>query len=430
MEYSKYHMNQYRIHMVKTDKFKTMHVHVKLKRKIVEDEITIRRFLSYMLLNSSKKYKTERELNMEVENLYNIGIRSDVNISGKYTILSFSMSLLNEKYTEEGMIQKTFDFLSELLFNPNIDQDGFEKSSFELIKKAIKEEIEGFKDNPTRYSRFRLYQETAKDSPISYQYIGSLDQLEEITPQKLYEYYLEVIKKDMLDIFIIGEFDELKVKQIIDQMIPFSNRDNETDRHYLKCLEAKEEKQIVESGKYNQSKLNISLRLDPITDFEGEYVLQIFNYIFGGGSESKLFREVREKNSLCYSISASSLLLSRIIVIQAGIDGDTYEKTVSLIKKCLQEMKDGKFSKKDIDQAKMIYRSGCEEMLDSPVSILNNFISKEYLNTDLIEDKMKNIKKVNKDMLIKLGEKIHIDTIYLLKGGKMNEEDTTYQTSN
>lgn len=425
MEYSKYHMNYYRIHMVKTDKFKTIRVNINFKRKVVEEEITLRRFLSYMLLNSCQKFKTERQLNMEIENLYNIGIRSGVSRSGKYSILSFSMNLLNEKYTEEGMIQHSFEFIKELLFSPNIVENRFEQSSFDLVKKAIQEEIEGFQDSPNRYSRYRLCEETSKDSILSYPYMGTLEQLEKITPENLYEYYQSVIQKDMLDIFIIGEIDELKVKQIIDQMIPSTDRMIETDRHYLKCLEPKEEKQIVEPGNYNQSKLAISLRLDPITDFEGEYVLQIFNFIFGGGSESKLFQEVREKNSLCYSISASSMLLDRLIIVQAGIDGNTFEKTVSLIKKCLQDMKDGKFTKKDIDKAKMIYQSGCQEMLDSPDSILNNFISKEYLNTDLIEDKMKNVKKVNKDMLMKLGEKIHIDTIYLLKGGLENEENTS-----
>lgn len=425
MEYSKYHMGNYRIHIIKTDKFKTICTRINFKRKIKEDEITLRRFLSYMLLNSSKNFKTERELNIEIENLYNIGLNSNVNRSGRYSILSFSMNLLNEKYTEKGMLKQSFEFLKELIFNPNIDNNSFDEASFELIKKTLQEEIESFKDNPKRYSKYRLYEQTAPDSILACKPCGNLEDLDEITPESLYNYYESVIKNDILDIFIIGDIDEIEVKKIISGIIPNYTRNIENEKHYLNYLKENEEKQIIEIGDYNQSNLAISFRLDKLTDFESEYVLQVFNFIFGGGSESKLFQEVREKNSLCYSIGANSMLLDRLVIVTAGIDANSFDKTVELIRQCLEEMKTGNFDTDDIKKAKTVYINGCREMLDSPISILNNFISKEYLNVDLIEEKMKKIKKVTKEMVIELGKKIHIDTIYLLKGGLDNEKDTS-----
>lgn len=426
MEYSKQHMNRYRIHLVQTDKFKTINVKINFKRKIEKDEITIRRFLSSILLNSSSKFKSERELNIEVENLYNIGIQSNVSRSGKYSILSFSMNLLNEKYTEEGMLQKSFDFLKELLFYPNVENKQFSQDSFDFIKQSIKEEIESFKDNPNRYSKHRLYEETSPESILSYPYSGTLEQLENITPENLYEYYRSVVEEDMLDIFIIGDVEEENIKSIIENMIPFYERNIETERHDLRHIENREEEKVVtEEGNYNQSNLAISLSLSPLTDFERQYVLQIFNFIFGGGSESKLFQIVREKNSLCYSIGASSMLLDHLVIVTAGIDSNSFSKATELIKQCLEEMREGKFSEEDIEKAKTIYINGCQQILDSPISILNNFISKEYLNLDLVEEKMKQIQKVDKEMLINLGQKIRIHTIYLLKGGNENEEDTS-----
>lgn len=425
MEYSKHHMNHYRIHLVQTDKFKKINVQINFKRKLDPEEITIRRFLSFILLNSSAKYKQERQLNIEVENLYNIGINSSVGRSGKYSILSFSMNLLDEKYTEEGMIQKSFEFLKELIFHPNVEGQSFEQHAFDYVKQFMQEEIESFQDNPARYSNYRLYQETAPDSVLSYQYVGTKEQLEKITPQNLYEYYRSIIEEDMLDCFVVGNVEEENIKQIIEKIIPVYDRNLETEKHELELLEKKEEQVIVEEGDYNQSKLAISFTLDALTDFESQYVFQIFNYIFGGGSDSKLFQTVREKNSLCYSIGASYHLLDHLLVINAGIDFKSFDQCITLIKKCLKEMQSGKFKKEDIDKAKTVYISGCQEMLDSPISILNNFISKEYINLDLIEEKMKKIKKVNKKMVMELGKKIHIHTIYLLKGGNEDEKDTS-----
>lgn len=425
MQYSKYHMNNYRIHIIKTDKFKTVLMKINFKRKIEEHEITIRRLLSYVLLNSSKNYQTERELNIKIEDLYNTGINSTVTRSGKYSILSFMINMLNEKYTEENMLENSIAFLKELIFNPNVDNGAFNQKSFDLMKKALKEEIESFKDNPKTYSKKRLYQETAPDTIISYNYRGNLEDLEEITPESLYDYYKSVIENDILDIFIIGEVDEEQIKAIISNVIPNFEREAVSEKHYLDYLPLKEENEVEEVGDYNQSNLAISLRFDKLTDFESQYVLQIFNFIFGGGSESKLFKEVREKNSLCYSIGASSLLLDRLIVVSAGIEAKSSKLAINLIKQCLQDMKDGKFATDDIKKAKTTYINGCKEMMDSPQAIINNYISKEYLGLDLIEDKMKKIKKVTKKMVVELACKIEIDTIYLLKGGITNEEDTT-----
>ena len=215
----------------------------------------------------------------------------------------------------------------------------------------------------------------------------------------------------------------------INQLRSGSNKkvkdDNGKPDDDIDYLPPKEENEVEEVGDYNQSNLAISLRFDKLTDFESQYVLQIFNFIFGGGSESKLFKEVREKNSLCYSIGASSLLLDRLIVVSAGIEAKSSKLAINLIKQCLQDMKDGKFATDDIKKAKTTYINGCKEMMDSPQFIINNYISKEYLGLDLIEDKMKKIKKVTKKMVVELACKIEIDTIYLLKGGITNEEDTT-----
>lgn len=426
MEYMKYHMHNYRVHIMKTNKFKTITVKINFKRKINKEEITIRKFLSYMLLNSTEKYKTERQLNIKIEDLYNIGIGSNTRRSGKYDILSVTINFLNEHYTEKGMNKESLDFLNEIIFHPNINNKAFDNEAFLYIKKIIKEEIESFKDNPNSYSIKRLYQETDPNGIISYIYNGYLDDLEKITPEMLYDYYISVINNDILDIFIIGDIDEEKIKEKINKMIPINNRNQSNETHMLTLPHDKKEIKIVkEKSEFNQSKLAISLRLGRMNKFENEYVLQVFSYIFGGGSESKLFKKVREENSLCYYINANSNMLDRYMIIKSGIDSKEFDKVISLIKECLNDMKNGNFTEEDIEKSKIIYVNGCKEIMDSPGSIINNYISKEYLNLDLLEDKIKNIQKVSKKSVIELSEKIEIDTIYLLEGG--NYENNSFE---
>ena len=91
-------------------------------------------------------------------------------------------------------------------------------------------------------------------------------------------------------------------------------------------------------------------------------------------------------------------------------------KTVDLIKQCMDRIKNGEFEQDDIDKAKIIYKNSCIEMLDSPRNIIDNYLSHEYLNTDLMDDRIKKIDNVTKEDIINLSNTIKINTIYMLEG--------------
>ena len=153
-----------------------------------------------------------------------------------------------------------------------------------------------------------------------------------------------------------------------------------------------------------------------MTDFELRYVLNVYSYILGGGPDSKLFKTVREKNSLCYYISSSSQPLNSILTISAGINKKDFNKTLNLIKKEFLNMRKGKFEDDDIIKAKITYINSLKELEDSPQSLLSLYAGMEYLNSDDLDQRFIKINKVTKSNVIKLASKIHLDTIYLLEG--------------
>ena len=223
MKYQKIEKNNYNLHIIKTNKFKSINLSINFKRKIKKDEITIRNFLNDLLINSSKKYPTSRDIEIETEELYDLGISSSPYKSGNYHIISFKETFLNEIYTEKNMIKKSIIFLLELIFNPNIKENKFDKKYFELIKKTLEEDIKSLKDDTKKYSLVRLYEEM-DNGPLSYRSCGYLEDLDKITDSNLYDYYKTVIENDNIDIFIIGNIEET-FEEIFDEYIP--NRLNE-----------------------------------------------------------------------------------------------------------------------------------------------------------------------------------------------------------
>lgn len=424
MNYIKKETEAYNIHFIKSSKFKKIKIRINFKEKIEKEKIVYRNMLSLILLESTKKYNTRRLLDIACENLYNVGVGAGTNISGNYQILRFNTTFLNEKYTEPGMNEKSFEFFLEFIFNPNIDDNKFSEQSFNNSKNVLKNDIESYNDNPIRYAFTKVYEDMCPNTPISYRNTGYIEDLDGITRENLYDYYKELLRKDLIDIFIIGDIDIDKMEEIIKKHFPINTKKRETCSHIIEQNRFKSiPKVIKESKKINQSILILASKLKNVNNFERMYTLSVYNYILGGGPDSKLFKEVREKNSLCYSISSTHSGVANLELISCGIDGNNYNKVLRLIKKQIKEMSLGHFSDNDIEKAKINVKASLKEVEDNQSTILNVYEGHVYLGYDLIEDRNKNIDKVSKKDILNIAKKIKLDTIFLLEGSKRNEKE-------
>ena len=422
MNYEVFNKGAYRLHCIRSTKFKKTNVIINLKRKIKKEELTLRTLLVKVLLESSKKYKNSRSMAIETENLYNLSLSGTSYLSGNYSVISLDSMFLNDIYTEENLFSKAIDFLIEILTNPNVEKNSFNKKSFSLAYDSLKEEIETFKDDPNRYSYLRLFEEIDKKSISSLSAIGTLKYLEKITPKKLYKYYLDVINNDQIDIFVISPLDKETVNKTFEERLELNSRKLLTDTHYIDYDKYRKRIKVVrEKQDYEQSKLLIGCKFDKLTPFEIKYVSLVYSYILGGGPSSKLFQTVREKNSLCYSISCSFKPLNQYLVINSGINPDTLSKCLKLIKKELKDMVKGKFEEEKIEEAKITYLNSLKEINDSPRSILSTFIAHEYMDTDLIDEREEKIKSVTYEDVVAFAKKVHMDTVYVLEGGEEDE---------
>ena len=422
MKYKKINMNSYNLHIIKTNKFKTITVQVNFKRKLKREEITYRNMIVNILCESTSNYPTKRLMTIRTEDLYNLYYKGVNYISGKYNVMNFSVSFLNEEYTEKGMLDKSINFLSDLIFKPNISKEdkniSFNEENFIQSYNLLKDSIISQKENPDGYSKIRMLENMEPNSYTSYRSVGYMEDLETITSKKLYKYYESILNSDIIDIFVIGNVSERHIKKIIDENFSkIKTIKKPSESHFVNCKKSRLVPRVVkESQKINQSKLVLGFKIDKMTNFELRYVLNVYSYILGGGPDSKLFKTVREKNSLCYYISSISQPLNSILTIKAGINKDDFKKAVTLIKKEIYNMKKGKFLEEDIEKAKITYTNSIKELEDNEESLLSLYAGIEYLNSDTIKDRLININKVTKEDVIKLSSKIHLDTIYLLEG--------------
>jgi len=417
LEYIKKEFAAYNVHIIKTKRFKTTTIEVNFLRKIKKEEITIRNFLSEILLQSTKQYPTKRLLTLKSMELYNANIGSSNSRIGNFENLSFSLKFLDEKYTEEGMFNQTLDFFFDTLFNPNVENERFDEKSFKIVNKIIYNEIKSVKDNMTKYSLIKMLEHIGHGEPYSYIGYGYIDDLEKITPSKLYEYYKDVLKSDKVDIFVIGDVNSDEVLELINEKFKINTVKKSIGKAMIQHEKIRgRARKITEWENIIQSKLNIGFKLKDLSNYELRYVLPIYSQILGGSANSKLFKNVREKNSLAYYINSVPHIYDNLLLIYSGISKSDFDKALTLIKKELTNMKKGKITDDEINDAKAGMISSIETITDSQRRILNMYYTKELVGGDDIDKRIETFNKVSKNDIVKVANKLKIDTVYLMYG--------------
>lgn len=410
-----------KLYLIKTKDFRLIDIKVLLKDEIKKEDITKRNFLAQYLILTTKKYKTRQELSLKVQELYSLFLSAYNTRLGNYLITKFNLSMLDPKYTEDGMLESSIDLLSEIIFNPNQKNNKFSTDNFNIVKREMLNEMKTLKENPKSYANIKMFENMDSTAPYSYNGYGYLEDLEKIDEKNLYEYYKEFIKTASVDIYVIGNFDEKEMIRLIKEKLNFKTLKKDKIDIYVK-RKIKKEKTIIEKDKFKQSKLAIGCKIEDLTDFERKYVINMYNMILGGGFNSKFMQEIREKQSLAYYINSSVLKADNVLLIQSGISSNNFKKVVTSIKKIMKGIEQGDIQESLLENAKMEYFSMLDEINDNIDSILESKIATYMLNLDDLEIRKEKMKEVTIEDIKKVAKKVHIDTIYLLEDGGCNEK--------
>ncbi|PLS16740.1 peptidase M16 [Bacillus sp. M6-12] len=407
----------FKLHFVKTAKYKTNTLVWKMKAPLEKETVTLRALLPHVLQSNSKHYPTSTELRSYLDELYGASLYVDVAKKGEYHIMTFTMEIANEKFLSDPapLLEKGFDLLTGILLDPNASGNAFDQSTVDKEKRTLKQRIQSVYDDKMRYSASRLIEEMCKGEPYEAEATGISEMVDGITPSSLYEYYQKALNEDEIDFYVIGDIDSAEVEGLAD------NKLNLTDRTPRKAparqITVDKVNDVIENQDVKQGKLNIGYRTQ-ITYADKEYfALQLFNGIFGGFSHSKLFINVREKASLAYYASSRLESHKGLLLVMSGIENKNYEQAVSIIKEQMQAMKNGDFSDQELSQTKAVVRNQVLETIDVARGLVEILYHNVVAGTSIsLDEWLEKTENTTKEEIIKAGERIELDTIYFLTG--------------
>lgn len=403
----------YKLHLIKTNKFKTILVKVVFWNELKKEELTLRNMLIKNLLFSSAQYNTLRKMAIKKDELFSVDLYSRTYRRGGRILSEINLSSLSEEYLEKDGLQESLKFLFEIINNPNVKDGKFEEESFQINYDKLKSAIQNEKEDPMYYSYTKFKEMIDKNQKYGPSILGTLEDLEKITPESLYKYYKKFLANNQVDIYIVGNFNEDKVTKIIEKEAKFKSinlKKVKINKGYKKNYSIKEEQ-----SKFNQSKIILGGSIDKLTSHEKLYAGIVYNIILGNSPTSKLFKNVREKKSFAYNISSSINRLDGLFFIYAGISLKNEQQAKQEIYKQMNRMKEGKFTNQEIKNAKQVILSIIKEVDEYPGSILDHYMNYLYFENEKLAKQKEEINKVTKEDVVRVANKINIDTVYLLK---------------
>lgn len=400
-----------------TEKFKSNNLAIFIVRPLDREEVTLNSLLPMVLERGSRNYPDTIQIKRKLEELYGANLSIGTSRRGERTVIKLSMEWADGKYTgEEGLDWEVLQMVKEVLFDPNVQGDAFSGKYVDQEKKNLVSRINNKINDKRSYAINRCIEEMCKDEPFSIYPGGYVEDVDSIDEKKLYDHYKKILSTSQIEIVYTGHDNGIEIEDILPKWVLDRTSYSQVKRE--KLIPASDEvKNVRESMAVSQGKLVLGYRSqipyeDPL--YNG---LLLGNEIFGGGPNSVLFRNVREKHSLAYYVSSNLVKHKSVVLLDAGIEFGNFKKTTELIEEGLISVVNGDFSNEDMEIAKKAVRTSSESIIDSP-RLVSEFEFGKIISNDQrsLEEMISQLESVTREQVQEAMATVKLDTVYFMEG--------------
>lgn len=410
-----------RIHVLPTNRFKTFAISLYVGIPLSEETVTTTALTPFVLRRGTESYPETTQFRERLEQLYGAGFGFDVYKRGDYQIVQFRMDTINDSFvqSEESLLASSFAFLGEVVTRPVLEDGHFKTTYVQAEKENVRKKLESIVNDKIRYAAERCLEEMCRNEPYRLHPLGQRKDLDHITPESLYRAYQNWLNDSSMDLYVVGDTTLEEVQKLVEQHFHLDTTDPVAYESKQSLREVNEVRTIVEKLDVNQGKLNMGLRTT-ITYGDDDYASALmYNGILGGYPHSKLFLNVREKESLAYYASSRYDGHKGIGTIQSGIEVQNYEKAVEIIENQLEEMRTGEITELEMTQTKAMIRNLLREMDDSAFEMISFDFNGQLSGKERTVDQLvQQVENVSVDDVRAAASTFELDTIYFLKGQK------------
>lgn len=411
--------NGIELYEIKSDKFKTKTVNVFFCDVLKEETASYNSLLTTVLKRGTAEYPSAKDLIIRGQELYDTRIYTDIDKKGELQIAGFTVSVIDEKYVKDNprIFEDAVDLLYEVLMNPLTDNGGFKEEYLQQEKQNLCDLIDSKINNKSYYATFRCFEEMCKGEPYSVDEMGDIERIQEISAAQLYDYYRNRFLTTLpIKIFITGDVQQKNIEYVQKKFEGMERKPLQSLEETVKLLPARKEvKTVTEAMNVMQGKLCLGFRTMTDLTSADYYALSICNMVFGGGTESKLFQNVREKESLAYYVYSRIDKFKGLMIVASGIEAKDKDRALELVLQQLEDIKQGSISDSEFESAVNSYIDAANQMNDGQRTLAEFFLGQMLYGAAVgLEEIIEKVKLVTREAIAEAAKKIQLDTVYFL----------------
>ena len=399
-------------------RFKQSCLSLQILRPMCREEAALNAMLPAVLLRGSRLHPTLRSITHRLDALYGSAVAAQVRRIGDYQTTGLYAAFMDDRFALPGdqVMEPMIDFIRELLLDPLLEDGKFSQVFVDSEKKNLISAIESARNDKQVYATSQMLKLMCKNDSFGLPRLGEISQVAQVTPEALTDHWKRILKISPINLFYVGSADAGTVAELLRPVFAGLERQVE-ELPPQTAYHVSEKVDRVETLNVAQGKLCMGFTTG-ITNRDPEFAaMQVLNTILGGGMSCKLFNNVREKLSLCYSIGSGYYSTKGIMTVSAGIDFDKEERTKAEILRQLHACCQGQITDQEMEAAKQPIYSSLRASQDSPGAI-ESYYSTAALSglTMTPEAYIQAVEAVTRDQVVAAARAIELHTTYFLKG--------------
>ena len=404
------------LNYIPMDKLKTTSISLYIHRRLCRSNASKNAILPHILKRGCKLCRNSEEVAKYLDNMYGAKFSAGIAKRGDDHILCFDFETISDKYAPNG--ENLTDGIINLMMSVVFDTlDEFDENTFMQEKTNSIQKIKSIINEKRVYANYRCQEEMAKGDVYEVPRLGYEEQMRKLTAAELYGYYKEIILNSPIDIYICGCADTQHAEETIKRAVEkfdFVRAEMPVSGLLHKNTPVKN---ITEKMDVTQGKLSMGFLTEVGAKDSDYFALAAANSIFGGGAQSKLFNNVREKLSLCYYAGSFIDKYKGFLMVNAGIEFKNFEKAYNEIIAQLEEMKKGNITEQEFNSSKGFLINSLNAYYDDQHGLISFSLGEKISGTGYtIEEYKQGIEKVTIDDVKNVISKVRLDTVYFLTG--------------
>lgn len=389
------------LQLEKNDKFKDIGISIRFMAPASSETATLRSLLAIMICDRCEKYPTKKQMSDIQDCLYGTVVNAQTVGYGQAQVLEIRTKVIDPRFVkEQNLLQDVFAYLQELLFHPLLNEAAFDEA-----KDMLKSKLMRLRDDSAQYVIAQGLKIAGEGTPLAISALGDLSQIDKITLEDVMEMHQKLLNEDRIDIIVCGPIDEKQIIEMIQANLPFSDRSIELNTHYVLQSNKNGDYQ-KELRTVNQSNIFMMWQTNTGVCDPDYYALRVANAMFGQYPTSLLFREVREKRSLCYNILASLITFDGAMTVITGVENEHIDQAIDVIHEQFECIASGNFKDDLLAVSKTMIINSLKASKDSMPSIIAQLYQNQVLKQELsIDERIARIQAVEREDVVRVFKK-------------------------